>query len=598
MSLLAWLLSYLLHSTLLLVAAWIVTRLSSLTLASQELVWRCALLGGVLTASLPALTGHEPLAGSLHLQASPPHASAPFTNGEASMEPVSATLAAPAPMSKATMSRAFVSPASLHAEVASRATEAGLCIADSLAVLWLLGAVLLLLSLSIGHGRLLWRLRDRKPVGGALESLFEKLSLCINHRPPGRLTRSRRLRIPIAFGILHPEVCIPSRVADELHPAQTRGIIAHELSHLERRDPFWLLLYRIVEAVFFFQPLNRLARQKLTALAEMDCDDRAIGLTGDPVALARSLTEVAALSLEPAATAALGSKTSHVEQRVERLLLDSKRKLAMQQDNAKNRWLTFALSSATLSLMALMAPVVLALAPPSDDEAPSSAHAPVLPAPPSLEAPLTTIESPPVAVSKPAPVTAPEGVESLPAPPAPVSQAAPVASPAPAEQPAPVASAAPQRPTEPGSRELSEVERRLRAEVAALREQMASQIESLRHELSEARGAREARQETAKHLMAEAEARQAQARELREMELRRARQEADTARSQLESAARLASERVPDQTRELRASIAELEQKLAASQRAREEERRFFEEQLAAAKRQATPRQDPSAQDR
>jgi len=46
-----WLLTYLVHSTLLLGTAWIVTRRGRLGMARRELVWRVALLGGLASAT-------------------------------------------------------------------------------------------------------------------------------------------------------------------------------------------------------------------------------------------------------------------------------------------------------------------------------------------------------------------------------------------------------------------------------------------------------------------------------------------------------------------------------------------------------------------
>ncbi|HKP74798.1 MAG TPA: hypothetical protein VJT67_04610, partial [Longimicrobiaceae bacterium] len=58
----AWLLAYAIHSTLLLGAA----ALASLRLRDhgwRDTLWRAALVGGVLTVTLQALTGHSPSVG-------------------------------------------------------------------------------------------------------------------------------------------------------------------------------------------------------------------------------------------------------------------------------------------------------------------------------------------------------------------------------------------------------------------------------------------------------------------------------------------------------------------------------------------------------
>ena len=70
----AWMLTYLLHSTLLLGGAWLLSRfLGQRRLAVQETAWKVALLGGILTAGLQlGLTlglGVQPWAGQVSLAA-------------------------------------------------------------------------------------------------------------------------------------------------------------------------------------------------------------------------------------------------------------------------------------------------------------------------------------------------------------------------------------------------------------------------------------------------------------------------------------------------------------------------------------------------
>src|SRR5687768_4721250 len=66
---LAWVLTYALHSTLLLGSAWIATRRMSTGRAGlRERVWKFAVLGAFATASLQVGLGFEPLGGRLPLQ--------------------------------------------------------------------------------------------------------------------------------------------------------------------------------------------------------------------------------------------------------------------------------------------------------------------------------------------------------------------------------------------------------------------------------------------------------------------------------------------------------------------------------------------------
>jgi hypothetical protein len=70
-------------------------------------------------------------------------------------------------------------------------------------------------------------------------------------------------------------------------------MLAHEVAHVIRRDPQWLVAARVIEVVLFMQPLNFLARRRLQEVAEFLCDDWAVSRMGKPVTLAKCLAAVA-----------------------------------------------------------------------------------------------------------------------------------------------------------------------------------------------------------------------------------------------------------------------------------------------------------------
>jgi len=63
----AWLLTYLVHSTLILLATWVATSSKRMGDATHDLFWKTALVGGIVTASLQTAVAREPLAGQLRL---------------------------------------------------------------------------------------------------------------------------------------------------------------------------------------------------------------------------------------------------------------------------------------------------------------------------------------------------------------------------------------------------------------------------------------------------------------------------------------------------------------------------------------------------
>jgi hypothetical protein len=99
--------------------------------------------------------------------------------------------------------------------------------------------------------------------------------------------------------------------------------VAHELAHLARRDPHWLALGCLVERIFFFQPLNRIARQRLQEAAEYLCDDWAVRRTGSGDSLAACLVKVAewvGTAPRPIPLAGIAERPSQLVIRVHRLI--------------------------------------------------------------------------------------------------------------------------------------------------------------------------------------------------------------------------------------------------------------------------------------
>ena len=229
-TLLAFLATYWIHSTLLLGLAWIATRVFDRP-AAAERVWRAAL---VLSLCSPWLTdliypgwGRQPIAVALEQPATVLH-------------------------------------------------PAGISWPALLLVIWLVVASLGVLRLLRAHRALL-----RTATGRRLHALGARGI---------RVSASPAIEVPL---VLRGEIYLPERALVELSPAELRAVIAHEAAHLERHDHFWRWLAALTARVFFFQPLNRLAAARLRELSECLCDDRAVRATGSGRALASALATVA-----------------------------------------------------------------------------------------------------------------------------------------------------------------------------------------------------------------------------------------------------------------------------------------------------------------
>ncbi|MBK9388333.1 MAG: M56 family metallopeptidase [Planctomycetes bacterium] len=190
--------------------------------------------------------------------------------------------------------------------------------------LWSLVALALLARHGVRRWRLSQALAHREPVAdGPARDLLDALCLEAGFGRGVLLSRSRALRVPVAFGWLRPEICVPASFFDELEEAAWEPLLAHELAHLVRRDPLWLALCRAQAALTLGLPPLRWAERALRADAEWLADAWAAQRTS-PLELARCLACVAERTLHARAPRGAFALAGHEEptltRRVERLL--------------------------------------------------------------------------------------------------------------------------------------------------------------------------------------------------------------------------------------------------------------------------------------
>ena len=301
-SLLAWLLTYLIHSTALLGIAWLVTRGRRLEPAAADLLWKVALLAPLITGTIQ----------SRFELATPAAVRLPVATVPQS-DPVSGPAAQTTEAPLTPGSR----PGSVNPTPAS---------AQSLPLVLVLfwGIIALASSLYYVARRLILigRLADRRPVSdGPLAATLAELRHTTGYRRRVHLTMARTISSPVALGL--SEICVPELALSDLGLEQQRSMLAHELAHLARRDSVWLAGASLIERVFFFQPLNRLARRELETSAEYLSDEWAMRKTGSAVSLAKCLATVAEwIQASPLGVpvAGLAERRSLLVSRISRLL--------------------------------------------------------------------------------------------------------------------------------------------------------------------------------------------------------------------------------------------------------------------------------------
>src|SRR5882762_4824651 len=303
-SLLAWLLTYLIHSTVLLGVAWLVTRGRRLEPAASDLIWKVALLAGLVTGTIQSqLELSTPAAVRLPVvqQVTP-----------ADPEP---QIGAADPGQQPGVSGSQVTPG-------FRPGLAGPSLSLVIVLLWAMIALASSLYYVARRLILIGRLADRRAVSdGPLAATLTELQRTAGYRRRVHLTMARTISSPVALGL--SEICVPELALSELGAEQQRSMLAHELAHLARHDSLWLAAASLIERCFFFQPLNRLARRELETTAEYLSDEWATRKTGSAVALAKCLATVAEwIQASPLGVpvAGLAERRSLLVSRIARLL--------------------------------------------------------------------------------------------------------------------------------------------------------------------------------------------------------------------------------------------------------------------------------------
>jgi len=98
------------------------------------------------------------------------------------------------------------------------------------------------------------------------------------------------LQAPVVIGWFRPLVFLPVTALTGLSEEQLGVVIAHELAHIKRLDPFVNVFQVCVETLLFYHPAIWWLNKKVRAEREHCCDDMAVALCGNAVEYARALT--------------------------------------------------------------------------------------------------------------------------------------------------------------------------------------------------------------------------------------------------------------------------------------------------------------------
>jgi beta-lactamase regulating signal transducer with metallopeptidase domain len=228
------------------------------------------------------------------------------------------------------------------------------------------------------------------------------------------LAESPAVAVPVTLGAWHPIILLPPAWRD-WREEKLQAVLAHELSHVVRRDALTRALAALHRGVFWFSPLAWWLERHLAALAEQASDDAALRTGADRAFYAEVLLgfyhdlqgAVGRVRWEGVAM----TSGKQAQRRVDRIL-DSRRRLSVGL--RKPAWVAFALLAApVIYLLAAVEPVAAnklhaqnsrVLAAPSTSPITESLWA-GMQTPPAVPAPAPVAPTPPT--PRPAPAAAP-----------------------------------------------------------------------------------------------------------------------------------------------------------------------------------------------
>ncbi|CAN5340456.1 hypothetical protein BH23VER1_BH23VER1_17080 [soil metagenome] len=105
--------------------------------------------------------------------------------------------------------------------------------------------------------------------------------------PP--LLVSARATVPVLVGLVRPVIMLPASALTGLSEFQLRQIVAHELAHLRRLDPWVNHFQAVAETLFFFHPAAWWISRQIRREREHACDDLVVRTFERPTDYARAL---------------------------------------------------------------------------------------------------------------------------------------------------------------------------------------------------------------------------------------------------------------------------------------------------------------------
>ncbi|MFP5391731.1 MAG: M56 family metallopeptidase [Gammaproteobacteria bacterium] len=160
----------------------------------------------------------------------------------------------------------------------------------------------------------------------ALQRQVDQLAARFDVRRAVRLRVVDTLDSPVTAGFLRPLIMVPASVVTGMPAQLLEALLAHEMAHIRRFDYLVNLFQNVAEIVLFYHPATWWISNRVRAERELATDELAAERLGEPVRLARALSELEKLAFARHSLAQAASG-GDLAQRVRRLLQPTRRTL-------------------------------------------------------------------------------------------------------------------------------------------------------------------------------------------------------------------------------------------------------------------------------
>jgi bla regulator protein BlaR1 len=158
---------------------------------------------------------------------------------------------------------------------------------------------------------------------------------------------------PGVFGVFRPVLLLPEGIAQRLTMDQLRAVVAHEMSHVRRRDNVANAIHMLAEALFWFHPLVWWIEFRLLDEQERACDEEVLRQGGDPHVYAESILRICEFYVTSPLICVPGITGSDLKMRVREIMRGGVR----PQLSVAGRVLLY-----TAALLAIAGPMVVGIA--------------------------------------------------------------------------------------------------------------------------------------------------------------------------------------------------------------------------------------------